>query len=160
MFSEVLVIKISFLAILFFLWRSISTKSEISLFTEIFPASAFDFVIIIPGYKSATATEDGLKKIRVVPNPYVAHSEFNETEYLKKIRFTHLPAYCKITIYTITGEMVNALEHDNEDDGSEEWDLRTVNNQEVSPGLYIYLVESTDSDGKDIKHVGKFAIIR
>ena len=119
-----------------------------------------NFVVIVPGYKSTTATEEGLKKVTVVPNPYVAHSEFNETQYLKKIRFTHLPAYCKITIYTITGEMVNALEHDNEDDGSEEWDLRTINNQEVSPGLYIYTVESTDSSGKDIKHIGKFAIIR
>ena len=55
---------------------------------------------------------------------------------------------------------MNVLEHDDEDDGSEEWDLRTINNQEVSPGLYIYIVEAKDSNGKDIKHVGKFAIIR
>ena len=80
--------------------------------------------------------------------------------YLKKILFTHLPAQCTITIYTITGEMVNALEHDDPLDGKEWWDLRTINNQEVSPGLYIYTVESTNDAGKAIKHVGKFAIIR
>ena len=56
--------------------------------------------------------------------------------------------------------MVNVLEHDNEDDGSEEWDLRTINNQEVSPGLYLYTVESTDNNGKEIRHIGKFVIIR
>ena len=119
-----------------------------------------NFVVVVPGYKSYAPNEEGLKEITVVPNPYVAHSDFNETQYLKKIRFTHVPAQCKINIYTMTGERVNVLEHNDLDDGSKEWDLRTINNQEVSPGLYIYTVESTDSNGKDIKHVGKFAIIR
>ena len=71
-----------------------------------------------------------------------------------------MPAQCKITIYTISGEKVNALEHDDQDDGNLEWNLRTINNQEVSPGLYIYTVEATDNNGKDIKHIGKFAVIR
>ena len=96
----------------------------------------------------------------VVPNPYVAASNFNESAYLKKLLFTHLPAQCTINIYTITGEMVTSLNHDDPLDGKEWWDLRTINNQEVSPGLYIYTVESTDNNGKAIKHVGKFAIIR
>ncbi|SVC76952.1 uncharacterized protein METZ01_LOCUS329806 [marine metagenome] len=40
-------------------------------------------------------------------------------------------------------------------DGNEWWDLRTVNNQEVAPGLYIYVVEASGS-----QHIGKFAVIR
>ena len=120
-----------------------------------------NFVVIVPGYKSSTSpTEESLKEITVVPNPYVAASNFNETAYLKKMLFTHLPAQCTINIYTITGEMVTSLTHDDPVDGKEWWDLRSINNQEVSPGLYIYTVESTDNSGKAIKHVGKFAIIR
>ena len=120
-----------------------------------------NFVVIVPGYKSSTSpTEESLKEITVVPNPYVAASNFNETAYLKKMLFTHLPAQCTINIYTITGEMVTSLTHDDPIDGKEWWDLRSINNQEVSPGLYIYTVESTDNSGKAIKHVGKFAIIR
>ena len=74
--------------------------------------------------------------------------------------FTHLPGQCVINIYTITGEMVTSLTHADPLDGKEWWDLRTINNQEVSPGLDIYTVESTDNSCKAIKHVGKFAIIR
>ena len=120
-----------------------------------------NFVIIVPGYKSDNdPSEESLKEIKVVPNPYVAASNFKETAYLKKLLFTHLPAQCTINIYTVTGEMVTSLDHDDVNDGSKEWDLRTINNQEVSPGLYIYTVESTDSNNNPIKHVGKFAIIR
>ena len=125
--------------------------------------TAYDpnFVMIVPGYKSATnSTEETLKKITVVPNPYVAASNFNESAYLKKMLFTHLPAKCTINIYTITGEAVTSLKHDDPVDGKMWWDLRTINNQEVSPGLYIYTVEAVNSSGRPIKHVGKFAIIR
>ena len=87
-------------------------------------------------------------------------SNFKESEYERKLLFTHLPAKCTINIYTVTGEMVYSLDHDDVNDGSEAWDVRTINNLEVSPGLYIYTVESTDNNNNPIKHVGKFAIIR
>jgi flagellar hook assembly protein FlgD len=92
----------------------------------------------------------------VVPNPYVAHSGYNETEYLRKIRFNNLTPKCTIKIYTISGELVNTIEHDNVDEGYTAWDLRSMNNQEVAPGLYLFTVQS---DGvKDF--IGKFAVIR
>ena len=92
-----------------------------------------------------------LENIQVVPNPYVAHSNYNETEYLRKIRFINLPETCSITIYTISGEKVHSLKHDNINDGNAWWDLRTINNQEISPGLYLFSVE-TEND----KYIGKF----
>ena len=105
--------------------------------------------------KPHQVTQDELKTVQVVPNPYKVHSQFNETRYQRRIRFIHLPQKCRISIYTITGELVNYFEHDDPYDGSEWWDLRTINNQEVSPGLYIYVVES---GGKE--HIGKFAVVR
>ena len=47
------------------------------------------------------------------------------------------------------------IKHDNLFDGYEVWDLRSYNNQEVAPGLYIYVVESGNA-----KKIDKFAIIR
>ena len=73
----------------------------------------------------------------------------------KKMRFINLPSSCLITIYTISGEIVYSFRHDDLDDGNAWWDLRTINNQEISPGLYLFSVE-TDTD----KHIGKFAVIR
>jgi len=106
---------------------------------------------VIPG---APPQED-LSKIKVVPNPYKVRSRFNEDKYTKLLRFTNLPAKCKITIYTVTGEKVAVIKHESETSGNVFWDLRTINNQEVSPGLYIYVVES---GGKE--HIGKFAVVR
>ena len=111
-----------------------------------------NFVKVVSGAR----VTNNLNNVIVVPNPYVSHSEYNETEYLRKIRFNYLTPKCTIKIYTISGELVNTIEHDNEDEGYAAWDLRTMNNQEVAPGLYLFTVES---DGeKDF--IGKFAVIR
>jgi len=115
-----------------------------------------NFVTVYPG---RPAQED-FDKIRVIPNPYIVRSAYAETEYMRKIRFANLPANCTLTIFTVTGEKVITLDHEYDADngiyGSDYfWDLRTVNNQEVAPGLYIYVAES---GGK--KHIGKFAIVR
>ena len=97
-----------------------------------------------------------LQEIKVVPNPYVVRSIFNETPDSRKMRFTHLPQECRISIFTITGEVIKKLEHNDQFDGNEWWDLRTEKNNEVAPGLYIYYVQSKNG----LEHIGKFAVIR
>jgi hypothetical protein len=68
--------------------------------------------------------------------------------------FKNLPALCKISIFSLSGDLVDEIDHI---DGSdiEYWDLISRNQQSVVSGLYIYVVE----DGTD-KHVGKFSIFR
>ena len=80
---------------------------------------------------------------------------FNENEYVRRIRFTKLPSRCTIIVFTITGETVATFGHENETDSNEWWDMRTVNNQEIGPGMYLYLVEAERD-----KHIGKFVVIR
>ena len=116
-----------------------------------------NFVTVESG---ASATQNISNEINVVPNPYIVHSRYSETEYTRKIRFTHLPEKCKITIFTISGEKVISFVHDNPDDGNAWWNVRTVNNQEAAPGLYVYTVENLVSGYEHEKFVGKFAIIR
>ena len=102
-----------------------------------------------------------LDTIKVVPNPYKASSRFNETQNQRKIRFTHLPKKCRISVYTLTGEHVTTFDHEEEFDGNEWWNLRSGNNQdgpEIAPGLYFYIVQF--DDGKTEDHIGKFAVIR
>ena len=104
-----------------------------------------------------------------MPNPYIVDSKFNEELWLKQFRFTRLTESCTITIFTVTGERVQTLKHNltsgdydgnTADKGNEVWDLRTYNNQEVAPGLYIYVVEDTNPNNKRNKFIGKFAIVR
>ena len=98
----------------------------------------------------------------MVPNPYISRSQFKESEFQRKIRFTNLPSKCKIKIFTISGELVYELEHDNEFSGNEWWDMRTVNNQEIAPGLYLYQIKTNEGadKGRNQEIVGKFAVIR
>ena len=106
--------------------------------------------------KVSTVVDTTLDTIKVVPNPYIVRSRFNETSISRKLRFTNLPQECRISIFTVTGELVKVLDHNNQFDGNEWWDLRSANNQEIAPGLYIYHVESNNGEEK----IGKFAVIR
>ena len=113
-----------------------------------------NFTTVIPGYQPVD--EKSFNKIKVVPNPYIINSDFNETEYISKLRFTNLPKECKIKIFTITGEFIYELNHYNDSDANIFWDLRTINNQEIAPGLYLYSVTTPKGNA----HIGKFAIVR
>ena len=88
--------------------------------------------------------------------------------YQRRIRFSKVPydesrgVGAAITIYTLTGEkvyswnVVDNLGTEPGDDGYNTWwDLRSINNQEVAPGLYLYTVEFEGQSS-----VGKFAIVR
>ncbi|NIA29064.1 MAG: hypothetical protein GWP06_04015 [Actinobacteria bacterium] len=94
--------------------------------------------------------------IRVVPNPYRGTALF-ESRYEDKIRFTNLPPACKISIFTMTGDLVETIYHDNGTD-AELWDLISRNNQKAVSGLYVYVVETEQP--KYEKFVGKFVIVR
>ncbi len=105
--------------------------------------------------KYSAVTEESLEEITVVPNPYIVRSQFNETAGSHKMRFTHLPQVCEITIYTITGEEVDVIYHDDQYESNEWWDLKNHSGNEIAPGLYFYRVTS---EGKE--RLGKFAVVR
>jgi hypothetical protein len=99
----------------------------------------------------------------VIPNPYVGAASFEPQRYAvsgrgeRKIEFRNLPANCTIRIYTITGELVQSINHDgNINKGIVEWDLRNSDNLDIAPGLYIYHVDG----GSVGTFVGKFALIK
>ena len=115
-----------------------------------------NYIKIIPGHAVASTIDYNLNDITVVPNPYVVNSgDYPEDEWKKKLRFTRLPSKCTISIFTISGEKVRVLEHNSLTNANKWWDLRSYNNQEIAPGLYLYVVEA---GGK--KKIGKFAVVR
>lgn len=98
----------------------------------------------------------------VVPNPYVGLASFEAERFAisgrgeRRMEFRNLPQNCTIRIFTVRGELVQTLHHDGSDFGMVPWDLRSKDNLEVAPGLYLYHVEG----GPLGKHIGKFAIIK
>lgn len=96
-----------------------------------------------------------LNKIRVVPDPYIVSNEWETSQFGKKIMFNHLPNECKISIYTVAGDFIIDLYHQ-DNTGYQFWDMRTYNDQYIAYGLYVYIVSTPGGQ----KKVGKFLVIK
>ncbi len=98
----------------------------------------------------------------VVPNPYVASASFEPERFAvsgrgeRRLEFRGLPAECTIRVYTVRGDLVQTLRHDGSHDGYVAWDLRTRDNLDLAPGLYIFHVDG----GSLGSRTGKFAVIK
>ncbi|MCF7802267.1 MAG: hypothetical protein K9N34_09660 [Candidatus Marinimicrobia bacterium] len=104
----------------------------------------------------ATVTKELLEEVRVVPNPYIVTAGWETDINHKALHFTHLPDECTIKIFTLNGELVYTLLQEDIFSGQAEWNLRSMNRQEVAPGLYVFVVEAPNYE----TFVGKFAVIR
>ncbi|MBU1097606.1 MAG: hypothetical protein KKB34_14080 [Bacteroidetes bacterium] len=111
----------------------------------------------------AEMAKNKLDEIRVVPNPYVAQATWerrnlNQTgRGERRIDFIHLPAQCKVKIFTISGALVKTIDKESStEDGSVSWNLVTEDGMDAAFGLYVYHV---DAPGVG-EHIGKFAIIK
>ena len=106
--------------------------------------------------------------IYVYPNPATRESlaEFQAREPSTKdptgvrVMFNNLPlAHNTIRIFTVSGDLVQTLEHDGYTQGGAfSWNLITRNLQEIVSGIYLYSVHSDDS-GFEPFH-GRFVVIR
>ena len=109
---------------------------------------------------SQAAVRSEMDKIRVVPNPYVVSSKYEvefgplRREPLRQINFTHLPPVCTIYIFTLTGDLVQTIYH-NDATGVHTWDMRTAGGREITTGVYLYLVKTAGAEKLD-----RFAVIK
>jgi hypothetical protein len=98
----------------------------------------------------------------VVPNPYAGAASFEPQKFAttgrgdRRMEFRGLPVSATVRIYTVRGDLVQTLHQDGSTSGYAVWDLRTKDNLDVAPGLYIFHVEAVGFDS----YVGKFAIIK
>ncbi len=99
--------------------------------------------------------------VGVFPNPYRTASQFErhvgDWETHRKIWFTGLPALCKIQVFTLAGEVVRTLHHEDPALGMEAWDTLTDSGRATASGLYIYAV--TDLATGEVQR-GKLVIIK
>lgn len=130
---------------------------------------------ILPG---TPATEDPDIEIGVYPNPYYGNAIWDgSSERLRKIYFFNLPADCEITIYTLAGDVIRQMQHNDFNGGSDirwfetyasdgkqkmtggehAWDLLTDYDQAIATGLYLFTVLNNKTG--EIK-TGKFLVIK
>ncbi|MDH3891316.1 MAG: hypothetical protein OEV49_09560 [candidate division Zixibacteria bacterium] len=105
-------------------------------------------------------------KAYVYPNPYLLDGDYRGRGYegrvesdhphdrTRTIHFANVPPICTIRVFTIDGDLVREIAH-NDGTTHEEWNLITRNTQMVVSGLYYWTVESADG----AVQMGKLAII-
>lgn len=135
---------------------------EIYLRKPFLERDIFRFTMAAESESKEKAKEE-LNKIKVVPNPYSAAASweprnlYNSGRGPRKIQFIHLPSQCTIRIFNVNGMLVRTLEHESSlDDGTEDWDLLSKDNLDVSYGIYVYHIEARGIGEK----TGTFAIIK
>lgn len=133
---------------------------------------------VFPGTPSQTSA-----KVGVFPNPYRAYAIWDgrgtdgAKERLRKMYFYNLPEKCRITIYTLAGEVVDNIDHNaasgNGADiawfsnyasgdmvmsgGVHGWDVVSKADQAIATGLYLFTVKNEVTG--DIQK-GKFLVIK
>jgi len=131
-------------------------------------------VYVFPGEK-ATFESGWTTDPSVYPNPYRGQALWDGYgSRSKMIWFRNLPAVAEIRIFSLAGDLVDIIQHDelykgqdidNIDErknplmsgGEHAWDMITMHDQATASGLYLFTVEDKNS-GK-IKE-GKFLIIK
>ncbi len=113
--------------------------------------------------------ERGLS-VMVYPNPYRIDGGYARAGYenrdrtksaerARSIHFYNLPKICTIRIYTLSGDLVEQIEHYNPGGGPESqherWNMISRNTQAVVTGIYIYHVASDMGE-----QLGKIVIIK
>lgn len=108
-----------------------------------------------------------LNKVLVVPNPYRVDQNYTYemggfegwskqwNENKRVIKFIHLPPKCTLRIFSLSGDLITTLYHENESEGELMWDLLSQSNRTIASGVYIFTVESDYGT-----QTGKFVIIR
>jgi hypothetical protein len=82
----------------------------------------------------------------VYPNPYIKGKSGGN-----KIIFANLPGESVIRVYTVSGELVQTIEHKGTaKGGQEEWDISNI-----SSGVYLYMITSSEGTKK-----GKVSVIK
>jgi hypothetical protein len=121
-----------------------------------------DFSFRAPAFDAERAAA-ALDSVYVVPNPYVATSLFEPSNpYLvgrgeRRVYFVNLPPQCTIRIYTITGDLVQTIEHNGGvENGQAPWDLTSRDGMDVAYGVYLFHVEAPGVG----QTVGRLALIK
>lgn len=144
--------------------RMLGTGDTIRFYPEIPFNSSISYEFSVQGQRiDEQQAKDDLDRIKVVPNPYVVtavwepHNPYTNGRGPRAIQFIHLPQRCTIRIFAVDGTLVQTLEHDSPmRDGSETWDMMTMDNMDIAYGVYIYHVDAPGIG----EHVGRMLIIK
>jgi hypothetical protein len=138
---------------------------EVRYLASLTPETLYGFQTVptVFGTDVTEVTQDDLDEIRVVPNPYVVFSAYEQANANRRIMFIGLPPNGEINIYSVAGQFVQRITYDEsmlDGNGDLYWDMRTRENTDLASGLYLFYVNGTTGDNLPVEKLGKFVVIR
>lgn len=135
---------------------------------EGYPTYSLEFKGVSGEDKQGEELVEALKDINVVPNPYLAYSEYETSSFANTIRITNLPPKCDVTIYSLDGRFIrqyNRNETEFPTDPSRpiattqiypdlEWNLKNYAGIPISSGVYLIHVNAPGIGERVIKWFG------
>jgi hypothetical protein len=110
---------------------------------------------------------EALDEINLVPNPYYAFSDYEDSRLTNTVKITNLPAKCKVTIYTLDGKFIRQYDRDEipgPPNGTGvtnsqvipdiEWDLKNSKGIPISAGVYLVHVDADNLGERTLKWFG------
>ena len=93
-------------------------------------------------------------RIAVIPNPFRAAEAWDQSGG-SEVHFINLPQQAQISIYTVAGDLVAELQHNDPVHDFSRWNLKNAQGRDVASGIYMYRVVSGDFSYQD-----RFVVIR
>ncbi len=136
-----------------------------------YPAYRIEF----KGVAAVELTEDqfdeALAEIRVVPNPYLAFSEYETSSFDNTVKITNLPSKCVVTIYSLDGRFIRQYTRNevgkpnspprtlppvavNQIVPDLEWNLKNFAGIPIASGVYLIHVDAEGLGERVIKWFG------
>lgn len=152
----------------FYSVTSFSKEDTVLGFPSLESSIAQSAVAVTPGTLPSLSSEAA----SVVPNPYRSDLSYHDYspawekptgkwklwfENDRRIQFINIPPKCEIKIYTLAGDLVESLHHNDQQRGYHDWNLTSSIGLAVSSGIYLFTVQDM-STGR--VQVGKFVILR
>ncbi len=118
-------------------------------------------VPLSPTLAAGPATDKLEREVLVVPNPFSLADDPRNYQGTLKLRFVGVPRKCTISIFSVSGDRVGVIEHDNPTSGEAIWLLKDrFLTGEATSGLYFFVVESKLPESLGRKTRGAFVIHR
>jgi hypothetical protein len=109
-------------------------------FNEGRPMYGWDMSSLSTVKNSPPTLTDALRLINVVPNPYLAFSEYETSKLDNRVKITNLPERCRIRIFSTSGKLIRQIDKDSPMT-FQDWTLTNYANVPVASGVYLIHVE-------------------
>ncbi len=128
-------------------WRSSTPQNNN------YPMYSFSTAPLAVDTSNATAAQNALSLINIVPNPYYGYSSYESNRLDTRVRITNLPPVCTISIFTLNGTLITVL-NKNSPSTYIDWNLENQYSVPIASGLYIIHVAVPNVGEVTLKWLG------